>query len=66
MLLEAMRLLRDRDQREQELKAGVQKRIDRLDRGEGIVLEGEEELRRFFDDIETRGMQRYHDSQSAE
>ena len=66
MLLEAMRLLRDRDQRQQEIKADVQKRIDRLDRGQGIVLEGEDELRRFFDDIQTRGMKRYRESQNAQ
>ena len=56
-----MRLLRNRDQREQEFKAELQMRLDRLDRGEGIALEGEEDLRRFFDDIQTRGMQCYHD-----
>ena len=66
MLLEAMQVLRDRDQRQQALKADVQKRIDRLDRGQGIVLEGEEELRRFFDDIQTRGMKRYHESKNAQ
>ena len=66
ILLEAMRLLRDRDNREQELRAEVQMRIDRLDRGEGIVLDGEDELRRFFNDIQTRGMQRYHDSKKSE
>jgi Arc/MetJ-type ribon-helix-helix transcriptional regulator len=62
ILLEAMRLLRSRGQREQELRAEVQTRIERLDRGEGTVLEGENDLRRFFDDIQIRGMQRYHNS----
>jgi Arc/MetJ-type ribon-helix-helix transcriptional regulator len=51
MLLEAMRLLRDRDQHEQSFHAELQTRIDRLDRGEGLSLEGEQELRKFFDDI---------------
>ena len=66
ILLEAMRMLRDRDRREQEFKAEVQTRIHRLDRGEGIVLEGEEDLRRFFDDIQMRGMQRYNASKSSQ
>ncbi len=66
ILLEAMRLLRERDRREQEFRAEVQTRIERLDRGGGVVLEGEEDLRRFFDDVQTRGMQRYHDSKSIQ
>jgi Arc/MetJ-type ribon-helix-helix transcriptional regulator len=61
ILLEAMRLLRDRDLREREFKAQLQTRIDRIDRGEGIVLQDEADLQRFFDDVQSRGMQRYHD-----
>jgi Arc/MetJ-type ribon-helix-helix transcriptional regulator len=62
LLLEAVNLLRERDLREQEFRAQLQTRIDRLDRGEGVVLEDESALRRFFDDVQSRGMQRYHDS----
>ena len=50
--------------REHAFKAELQARIDRLDRGEGIVLEDEAALRRFFDDVQARGMKRYHDSNS--
>jgi len=65
MLLEAMHLLRERDLHEQEFRAQLQTRIERLDRGEGIVLENEAALQRFFDDVQSRGMQRYHDSNRA-
>lgn len=51
-----------RDQRERELRAAIQTRISRLDRGEGTVLDSEEDLQRFFGDIQMRGWQRYHDS----
>lgn len=33
-------------------RAELQSRIARLDRGEGIVLEGDESLDRFFDELE--------------
>jgi antitoxin ParD1/3/4 len=65
ILLAAMRLLRERDEREQEFREQLQTRIDRLDRGEGVVLEDEAALRRFFDDVQSRGMQRYYDSNRA-
>ena len=65
MLLEAVRLLRECDRREQDFRAQLQARIDRLDRGEGVVLEDEAELRRFFDDVQSRGMQRYRDKNRA-
>ena len=64
MLLEAMQLLQERDRREHEFKAQLHNRIERLDRGEGIVLENDADLRKFFDDVQSRGMQRYRDSQS--
>ena len=65
VLLEAMRILRERDSREKEFRSQLQTRIGRLDRGEGIVLEGEGKLQRFFDDVQMRGMERYRDSGRA-
>jgi Arc/MetJ-type ribon-helix-helix transcriptional regulator len=65
VLLEAMRLLRDRDAHLRQFKAQLQTRLDGLNRGEGIELEDDEALRRFFDDVERRGMERYHAARNA-
>lgn len=59
MLLEAVRLLRQRDRDFQRFKENLKMRLDRLDRGEEIELEDDEALREFFDDIQARGKQRY-------
>lgn len=52
VILEALRVLRAHDQRYLSLKRDVEARIDSLERGEGIELEGEEALGSFFDEIE--------------
>jgi Arc/MetJ-type ribon-helix-helix transcriptional regulator len=59
MLLEGLRLLRERDAHFQEFRERLQSRLDRLDRGEGIELENDAALRNFFDDVQVRGRQRY-------
>lgn len=41
-----------------ELRREIQVGIDELDRGEGVVINGKEELTAFFDDIKARGRQR--------
>ena len=46
MLLEAVRLLRQRDADLARFKRDLQTRLDRLDRGEGIVLDDDAALRR--------------------
>ena len=65
MLLEAVRLLHQRDTHLVQFKEKLKTRLERLDRGEGIQLEDDEALRDFFDDIQTRGKQRYGASQAA-
>ena len=45
----------------QEVKAGV----DQLDRGKGIKIAAND-LRAFFDDVQTRGQQRYEASKSIQ
>ena len=65
LLLEAVRLLHQREEDLRSFKARLQQRLDRLDRGEGIELEGEAELRAFFDDVHARGQQRYEASRVA-
>jgi antitoxin ParD1/3/4 len=41
-----------------ELKAKLQEGIDQLDRGEGIQIDGQDELSNFFDDIKSSGRRR--------
>ena len=53
LLLQAVRLLADRNRRRQALRSELQAGRDQLDRGEGIELEGDEALGRFFDEIES-------------
>ena len=65
LLLEAVRLLHQREEDLRNFKAQLQGRLDRLDRGEGIELESEIALRAFFDDVQTRGQQRYEASRAA-
>ncbi len=52
VVLEAIRLLRDRDARRQQLRTDIQEAIQSVDRGEGIELEGKEATRSFFDELE--------------
>lgn len=51
---EAMRLYREMESRHDQLRKDVQHGIDQIERGEGIELNDDEELRRFFADIKTR------------
>ncbi len=51
MLTEAMRLLQERDAELQRFKAQLARRVERLDRGEGIVLEGDNALDRYLVDL---------------
>jgi len=54
----ALRLLRERQARIEELRQKIQPALDQLDRGEGIELKNEDELRLFFEDIKERGRKR--------
>jgi Arc/MetJ-type ribon-helix-helix transcriptional regulator len=65
LLLEAVRLLRQREQDLRNFKAKLEGRLSQLDQGEVIELEGEAALREFFDDIQARGRQRYEASRAA-
>jgi hypothetical protein len=53
-----LRLLQIRQRKLEQLRQMVRPAIERLDRGEGIVLEGDEELHVFFEDIKRRGQER--------
>ena len=65
LLLEAVRLLRQREQDLRTFKANLEGRLHQLDQGEVIELEDEAALREFFDDIQARGRQRYEASRAA-
>lgn len=65
---ESLRLLEEREwlreRRINELKKEIQIGIDELERGEGITLNSDEELKDFFEDIKLRGRQRLKQKQS--
>lgn len=52
LVLVAVRFLRDSNLRLEQLREGLEARLDGLDRGLGIELENEESLGTFFDQIE--------------
>lgn len=53
VVAEGLRLLRER--KLYELRNDIDAGVEQLDRGEGIELEDEEAIQRFFDDIKARG-----------
>ena len=55
---QALRMLQQRQRRIEELRREIQPALDQLDRGEGIEIKDEEELRLFFEDIKKRGRER--------
>lgn len=55
---EATRIYREIELQHAELKAELKERLAQLDRGEGIKLEGDDQLREFFDSIKARGRER--------
>ncbi len=58
MLREALRLLLQKDQEHQAkvdlLRSAVQKGVDQINQGEGIVLNGQAERSQYFDELEQR------------
>jgi Arc/MetJ-type ribon-helix-helix transcriptional regulator len=63
LLLVALRAFRQRERDFEQLRSEVQSRIESLDRGEGIELDGDEELRAFIDEIKAEGMRDLEASQ---
>ena len=61
---EALRLLQERQKRIEELRREIQPALDQLDRGEGIEIKDEKELRLFFEDIKKRGRERLEAKQA--
>lgn len=52
LVVQAVRSLRDSEENFKRFRREVQEAVDSLDRGEGIELEGDEALEKFFDEIE--------------
>lgn len=59
LLIEAVRLLRQRDADLERFQQNLKTRLDRLDRGEAVAFEDDAALRAFFDDVQARGHDRY-------
>jgi Arc/MetJ-type ribon-helix-helix transcriptional regulator len=51
LIVEAVRLLRDDQVRSQQFRGELRAEIGRIERGEGTVLEGDEALATFFDEL---------------
>jgi antitoxin ParD1/3/4 len=58
VVCDAVRLLREREERLESLRREIDRGLAQLDAGEFIELNSDAELRAFFDDIEERGKQR--------
>lgn len=63
-LLEAVRLLAERDRRLEELRREIQIGRDQIDRGEYTDYD-EVSLREYFDELQERGRQRYEASKKS-
>ncbi len=55
LIAEAIRIYRDLDERYAALRQSIKEGFDQIERGEYIELNGEAEIRQFFDNIATRG-----------
>jgi antitoxin ParD1/3/4 len=58
VLCDAVRLLRDRENRRDEVQKEIDRGLAELESGQSTELNSDAELRAFFDDIETRSQQR--------
>ena len=65
LVCEALRLLRERERRIDDLGDEILPALDRLDRGEGKTYD-EDGLRQMAEDVKTRGRQRLADRQTAQ
>ena len=65
LIADAVQRLQEQSQYEADLRAKIQVGLDELERGEGISIRGDGELRQFFDDIKSECRAR-HDAKLAE
>jgi antitoxin ParD1/3/4 len=66
LLCDAVQLMCERETRVNALRADVEIGIEELKRGECTEIESDEQLRDFFDDIESRGQRRIEREQSRQ
>ena len=64
VVVAGLQVLRELKRRQAEFRQEVKSGVDQLDRGEGIKIAANE-LRAFFDDVQTRGQQRYEASKNT-
>lgn len=65
-IAEAVRQMHEKQQKLDELRAEIQLGIDSLERGEGTILNSDEELRDYLDGIKRRGRERLAAKQSGQ
>jgi putative addiction module CopG family antidote len=65
VLLQAMRVLREREEAVQQWRAEIRSRIESLDRGQGIELEDEQGLRAFAEEIKAEGRRAYEGDRNS-
>jgi antitoxin ParD1/3/4 len=58
VVCDAVRLLREREERLKSLRTDIQKGIEQLDAGECIDLHSDEDIDTFFDDVLARAAER--------
>jgi antitoxin ParD1/3/4 len=58
VICDAVRLLRERELRREELRSEIDRGIQQLENGDFIEIDSDASLEAFFDDIEARGRQR--------
>ncbi len=59
VLLTAVRLLHEQELNEEQFRANLKVRLDRLDRGEGLYFDDEESLQAFCESVKAEGRRRY-------
>ena len=55
VVIDGLTLLKERERCRDELRSEIMPSLERLDRGEGIDLASDDDLDRFFDEINSRG-----------
>jgi antitoxin ParD1/3/4 len=58
VVCDAVRLLREREERLKSLRTDIQKGIEQLDAGQCIELDADEDIDTFFDDVLARAAER--------
>jgi antitoxin ParD1/3/4 len=66
VLCDAVRLMKQRELRLESLRMEIDRGLEQLDHGDYIELEGEADLRAFFEDIKARGRKRLDNRRASQ